>query len=983
MPNLIPILLTYLTLLALIPQSVIADTNAEVATIENSTASLRFVAPYPNDLLSQNISIFPDGKVLSYGAYGLNTDILNRDRIEDIRRRNARSSLGADPRIWLPKYRAWTRIEEPPECFGNRSLHTSTLLSDGNILIAGGFCDQNKLRDDLTPYSPYTKLSILNPTSLRWLPAPDLNLARIYHTATALHDNSVLIVGGEHDPSNVTSSNIVTGSVEVFKDGKIKNAAPLNIARAKHTATLLNDGRLIVVGGRGQDNKPLDSVEIYDPISGRWQIAQKLTTARVMHTATLLADGSLMIAGGVDANGHELDSVEIWNPITSTWQAGQPLLTKIKRHSTILLPNGNVLLLGGTVVGFDSDVNNTLIMLWNKTSGAWQEAGILNTPTYNQAENQAKLFALNNGSALIFMVNEIVQWQPIKQRDVPTWAYRPTLTTLSDGRILSIASVGSDQAPPSAYIWNQKDQTWLHAGDLTQAKSMDSQAILLPSNNVMHIDVNDKNLLVCDIWQAALHTWENCNDNEVIGQISTQPGLGLTDDGRVAIVASSTLAFIYNEKSKQWTKLQAEWYQDHLAFGAPITNNKPLLKAFDPTKNIWLDLSGTAGKLWQNIHSHAEYEITYSDRPAQFVEAVNHPPALLWDEKKHHWTYLFEFGQMGKNPVVLPDGCIFTWSNFKLFNPKTGKITQLTDPSIGLKYSFGDVAILPDGTALFGGVNNSASHIGRGTYYKDIKLSCNGFENEGDDIAMPAIFKEIPKEAAIQPSKHSTQAHLKTVPTQNPITHFLSIYRWNLLAVFGPFIIYLLVRKFAKSTKSKQSEKPVSSNNISARIIIYGLLLMFAWSTISSYIRHREIQAKEGCALDPSACLDKTSGLLQTEVTNEKNIRSEIPCRYVGVWSSRPMDHSHNEMYRITLNDDGTYEMIAPGSSADSKPLYTGYWAVQDGKMVWRHRVHNNGEADINPIETVSNSQFILTEGNGKHTKFELIEAKSSTICSK
>jgi hypothetical protein len=75
--------------------------------------------------------------------------------------------------------------------------------------------------------------------------------------------------------------------------------------------------------------------------------------------------------------------------------------------------------------------------------------------------------------------------------------------------------------------------------------------------------------------------------------------------------------------------------------------------------------------------------------------------------------------------------------------------------------------------------------------------------------------------------------------------------------------------------------------------------------------------------------------------------------------------------------------MMKPGAADDAKPLYTGYWAVQDGNMVWRHNVSNNGEADINSIKTESDTQFIPTEGNGAHTNFELIEATPSTVCSK
>jgi hypothetical protein len=78
------------------------------------------------------------------------------------------------------------------------------------------------------------------------------------------------------------------------------------VARAGHTATRLTTGEVLVTGGMalhtsgsGQEVRgpsvpesvPLDSVELYDPRTGRWSLVGSLAVARFHHTATLLPSG--------------------------------------------------------------------------------------------------------------------------------------------------------------------------------------------------------------------------------------------------------------------------------------------------------------------------------------------------------------------------------------------------------------------------------------------------------------------------------------------------------------------------------------------------------------------------------------------------------------------------------------------------------------------------------------------------------------------
>ena len=72
----------------------------------------------------------------------------------------------------------------------------------------------------------------------------------------------------------------------------------LGVARDRHTATLLPNGKVLVVGGQEGPISILSSAELYDPGTGRWSSTGNLRTARASHTATLLSNGKVLIAGG-------------------------------------------------------------------------------------------------------------------------------------------------------------------------------------------------------------------------------------------------------------------------------------------------------------------------------------------------------------------------------------------------------------------------------------------------------------------------------------------------------------------------------------------------------------------------------------------------------------------------------------------------------------------------------------------------------------
>lgn len=140
---------------------------------------------------------------------------------------------------------------------------------------------------------------------------------RYGHTATVLADGDIAIIGGiGGDGKPVTATEVITlqtGETQLIADSGL---AP----RSQHTATVLPDGEVLVAGGLGADGTPLGSAQLWDPQNGSVQtLTSGLVTARSGQNATLLSDGTVLLSGGRGAGGQAISTAELFDPRSRTF----------------------------------------------------------------------------------------------------------------------------------------------------------------------------------------------------------------------------------------------------------------------------------------------------------------------------------------------------------------------------------------------------------------------------------------------------------------------------------------------------------------------------------------------------------------------------------------------------------------------------------------------------------------------------------------
>ncbi len=283
-------------------------------------SDLQELAPMRSARFAHTETTLADGRVLVAGGFTSAGPSANAAELFD----PTRGTFGALPSMRVPRH-----------------SHTATRLADGRVLIAGGYGPGGEVLASSELYDPRTQT---------FTPTGDLHAARGGHVASLLPDGTVLIAGG------VGAGWSFLASAERFdpRTGTFRETGSMTVPRESHVAVALADGHVLIVGGHAGRREAMvlyASTEIYDPARATFVASANMRIARHKHDAVRLADGRVLVVAGSDKRDDrgQYSSTELFDPVRERFVDGPVLqLSRYKHQGTsLLLADGRVLLAGG------------------------------------------------------------------------------------------------------------------------------------------------------------------------------------------------------------------------------------------------------------------------------------------------------------------------------------------------------------------------------------------------------------------------------------------------------------------------------------------------------------------------------------------------------------------------------------------------------------------------------------------------------------
>ena len=308
----------------------------------------------------------------------------------------------------------------------------------------------------------------------------------------------------------------------------------MNVGRFSFTATLLQNGKVLVAGGAIPGNLTTNTAELYDPATGTFIATGSMHQARLGFSATRLQNGKVLVAGGGNDTQVALKTAELYDPATGTWSTTGNMKEGRQQHSAVLLNDGTVLVTGGNI---DRTPCTTAVCvntiaeseLYNPSTGQWQKVGDMTIPRSfftTTLLTTGKVLAVGGRihTGPDYFDYHAIAWADLYERTTKKWTTTGTMSIsredqsvvlLANGQLLVMGGTTVDfngVTVASAELYDPATETWTITGTMLQGRERFT-ATLLQNGQVLvaggdYFDgVNAGVLTACELYDPTLSTW--------------------------------------------------------------------------------------------------------------------------------------------------------------------------------------------------------------------------------------------------------------------------------------------------------------------------------------------------------------------------------------------------------------------------------------------------------------------------------------------
>jgi len=186
--------------------------------------------------------------------------------------------------------------------------------------------------DDKVIYCRHASCWSLTLPFNKWVPAASLHIERDQAASVSL-PGAMVVIGGIGRAEVAQMLEVYNTTLDTWT---VREDLSVNPGRSSFCATPINDTALMVLGGWGEDDTPLDSVKILDIQSGMWEDGPSLPSPRYGHTCLLTevaGTQGIMVAGGA-LSGKQVDFLDLEN---QEWRTLPELNYNIDGHKLMLV----------------------------------------------------------------------------------------------------------------------------------------------------------------------------------------------------------------------------------------------------------------------------------------------------------------------------------------------------------------------------------------------------------------------------------------------------------------------------------------------------------------------------------------------------------------------------------------------------------------------------------------------------------------------